>query len=123
MPMNRAKERHTNGLSRNRFSRGVSVVDPNCTTRNSSENTIPTNGITAAASENSIARTSLLSTRGPTSIAGAASPRTTATTTATSWVRPDRSPRRRCRARISVRWPTGVSATGGGRTDAHRPPP
>src|SRR5215470_6575 len=94
-PENSANVRHTIGASRNRFSRGVNAVEPNCTTRNSSENTIPMNVVVAAptAISSSIAR--LVGISNPTPMRGAPNASAIAIATASSCTIPARSRRRR----------------------------
>jgi hypothetical protein len=69
---------HTIGSSRNRFSRGVNVVEPNCTTRNSFEYTMPMNGTKPAPTATSSSVALLVSTVEPIGIFGISTPSPTA---------------------------------------------
>src|ERR1700733_7462864 len=60
----------TIGSSRNRLSRGVNVVDPNCTTRNSIENTMPMNGTKPPPTAKSMSVALLVGTGEPTETRG-----------------------------------------------------
>ena len=72
---------HAIGSSRNSFNRGVNVVDPNCTTRNSIEYTMPMNGTKPAPTATSISVALLVGTGEPTEIRGMITPSATAPAT------------------------------------------
>src|SRR5215213_5018680 len=115
-----ANARQTIGASRKRFNRGVNVVDPNCTTRNSSEKTMPMKVTVPAPTATSISIARLVETSNPTPTRGATKASATAIATASNCTIPARSVRlRRSTAASSRRgrsgWNTGgCSALAGG---------